>query len=187
MREKLAIFDLDGTLFDTRSVNFMAYQKALAEEGIALDREIYETKCNGKYYKDYMPLLVEHPSEELMERVHNRKKELYPQFLSYAVENTHLFQLIESMKQDYIIALVTTASKQNCQDILAHFGKTDCFEYVLTHNDITKVKPDPEGFLKAMEHFQISPENTLIFEDSPSGIEAARRSGAGILTVVDFS
>ena len=50
MKNKLLIFDLDGTLYDTREVNFLSYQHALAQEGIKLDREFYYRNCNGRYY-----------------------------------------------------------------------------------------------------------------------------------------
>jgi len=185
MKNKLAIFDLDGTLFDTRSVNFLAYQKALAEEGFILGREFYESNCNGKYYKDYLPLLISNPTDELMERIHCRKKILYKSFLSYAIVNTHLFCLIELMRDTYHISLVTTASKKNTMDILEYHQKTSLFELILSQEDVTSVKPNPEGFLKAMRYFDITPEHTLIFEDSPSGIAAAKSSGASILVSID--
>lgn len=52
------------------------------------------------------------------------------------------------------------------------------FDLILTQEDIEKPKPDPEGFIKAMEYFMINSKETAIFEDSDVGIEAARRSGA---------
>lgn len=186
MKNKLAIFDLDGTLFDTRHVNFLAYQQVLKEEGFELEEKFYEKECNGKYYKDYLPLLIENPSQELMERIHKRKKKIYSNFLSYAVENTHLFEIIKRIKEVYNIALVTTASRENCNDIITHFKKHELFQLIITQNDVSNVKPNPEGFLKAIEYFNVTPENTLIFEDSASGIEAGKRSGAKVLAVLDF-
>jgi len=186
MRDYLAIFDLDGTLFDTRSVNFFAYQKALHEEGYTLDRTFYETSCNGRYYRDYLPLLIENPSDELMERIHHRKKQLYSTFLFHCVINTHLFHIIELIRNNYHIALVTTASKSNCMDILNHFQKTSLFELIITQEDVASVKPDPEGFLKAMMHFGVKPENTIVFEDSHTGIEAAKKANAVIFKIERF-
>ena len=43
---------------------------------------------------------------------------------------------------------------------------------------VTKMKPNPEGYLKAMEYFKIKLEETIIFEDSDAGLEAAKSSGA---------
>ena len=73
---------------------------------------------------------------------------------------------------------MTTASKENCREILGALNIMDIFDLILTHDDIEKVKPDPEGFLKAMQYFKAKPEETIIFEDSDVGIEAAKQSGA---------
>ena len=185
-KSNLAVFDLDGTLFDTRAVNFLAYQEALREEGYSLDREFYKSQCDGKYYKDYLPLLIKSISDDLMERIHIRKKILYPAFLSHCAINEHLFRLIELMRSNYHIALVTTASKANCMDILDCFQKTQLFELIICQEDVTAVKPDPEGFFKAMSYFDTMPTQTIIFEDSQTGIEAAQKAGAVVFKIERF-
>lgn len=185
-KNRLAAFDLDGTLFDTREVNYRAYAKAFSEEGYTLDKLFYEKECNGRYYKDYIPIFIPDADEVVMERIHNRKKSLYKDCLRYARQNIHLFKIVELMRQEYHTAIVTTASKTNCMDILSYFGCQQLFDLILTHNDIKKSKPDPEGYLLAMKYFRVTPENTVVFEDSEPGIEAAIRSGASVLRVYDY-
>ena len=121
-----------------------------------------------------------------MERVHERKKQLYPAYLEVAVENKHLFSILSMMRHKYYIALVTTASRANCEDILRYFHRKNDFDLILTHNDVTKKKPDPQGFILAMQYFNICSENTVIFEDADVGIEAAKRSGASVMRIMDF-
>lgn len=186
MKNKLAIFDLDGTLFNTEKVNYLSYKQALLEVGYSLDYDYYIRECNGKYYKDYLPLILPNITPQLMEEVHNRKKILYSSNLGSAIMNRHLFNIIDSIRREYYIALVTTASKANCKDILHHFKRYDSFELIITHNDVEKVKPDPEGFFKAMDYFGVSAEGTIIFEDSNPGIDAAKKTGAAIFTVANF-
>lgn len=185
MKNKLALFDLDGTLFDTSNVNYHSYRQALEELGYTLDYEHFCTKCNGRLYKEFLPELTD-GREETLKIIHDRKKELYSEYLSKAVVNTHLFEMARLMKKEYYLAVVTTASKKNTYEILNYFDKTDLFDLILTHEDITKVKPDPEGFTKAMNYFNISCENTVIFEDSNVGIEAARKSGASVFVINTF-
>ncbi len=182
MRDKLAIFDMDGTLIDTCMVNFRSYQAALSEEGIGLTQEYFVRECFGKGYKDYLPPLIGDDTE-LLERIHKRKIGLYKDYIDEARLNATLVDFIRGMKESYYMALVTTASKDNVLEELEHFGLEKDFDLILAAEDIPKHKPDPQGFLMAMERFSIPPERTVIFEDSAVGIEAARRSGASVMKV----
>ena len=188
-KEKLAIFDMDGTLFDTKNVNFAAYSKAIETCGykVEIDYKYYCDFCNGNNYKVFLPQIVPEITAEDMKRVHAIKKDIYPDYLELAIKNDHLFNMIKLMRTDYTIALVTTASRQNVGDILGAFGVSDVFDLILTQEDVTKTKPDPQGFLLAMEKCGVSKKNTLIFEDSDTGIEAANKSGANFVRVYGFN
>ena len=192
--KKLAIFDLDGTLYDTREVNYLSYQKALREVGYDVDRDFFYEKCNGYHYKTFLPIVMsdlqgEEHAETLaakMEAVHVIKKASYASFLGHALENTFLFDMIESMKETYHMALVTTASRKNTEEILEYTGRKELFDLILCQEDVSKKKPDPEGFLKAIEYFDANPEDTVIFEDSDVGIQAALASGAKVVQICKF-
>ena len=71
-------------------------------------------------------------------------------------------------------------------EVLRYFGVEDCFEFILTQEDVLSLKPDPECYIKTMNMVGISGERTLIFEDSLSGIDAAISSGAGYIRVNNF-
>lgn len=185
MKDKLAIFDLDGTLYDTRRVNWMSYNKALKDYGITIDFEYFSQKCNGLHYKKFLPYIM--GGEKFVENVHTLKKQYYSEFLDEAVENKNLFSIIQSIKRDYYIALVTTASKTNCEEILKYNGRMDDFDLILSQEDVSEKKPAPEGFIKAMEYFDVSRENTLIFEDSEIGISAANSAGVDVVVVKGYA
>ncbi|MBO4679362.1 MAG: HAD family phosphatase [Lachnospiraceae bacterium] len=184
MKTKLAIFDLDGTLFNTDNVNYKAYREALRPYGLELDREYFVKYCNGRHYKEFVPKIM--GNSDHLEEVHDKKKEYYKMFLDEAVMNSHLFAIIDAIRDSYYTAVVTTASRKNVEDILGRFGVRDSFDYCITQEDIHKPKPDPEGFLLAMEHFNVEPKDTVIFEDSDVGIEAARASGAAVFVADRF-
>ena len=84
--DKLAIFDLDGTLFDTGEVNFLAYQMALNKVGYTVDKDYYIKYCNGYHYKRFLPKILTglqgEELERIMETVHGYKKEYYRKYLS---------------------------------------------------------------------------------------------------------
>ena len=53
---KLAIFDMDGTLFNTNNINYYAYKEALDKYNVSIDYEYYCRFCNGRHYLDFLPL-----------------------------------------------------------------------------------------------------------------------------------
>ena len=185
MKDKLAIFDLDGTLFDTRKVNYGAYKKALNQYGSDIDYGYFSDRCNGNHYKVFLPEIM--GSSQYIEQVHSLKKKYYKEFLKEAIENRHLFQIIEGIRGRYYIALVTTASRENCEEILTSYGRIQMFDLIITQEDVEKKKPDPEGFLLAMERCKVGREDTIIFEDSKAGLRAAERCGATVFAALGYA
>ncbi|MDC3391888.1 HAD hydrolase-like protein, partial [Candidatus Thioglobus sp.] len=68
----LAIFDMDGTLFDTRKTNFLAYNEAINEVvGRSIDYDIFNEASNGHNYKKFLPELMQEISKDEIEKIHN--------------------------------------------------------------------------------------------------------------------
>ena len=187
--KKLAIFDLDGTLFDTKDVNFRAYTEAIkrCHYQVDIDYQYYCDFCNGNNYKTFLPQLIPGIDEEGLQAIHNAKKELYASYLKYAVKNDFLFSLIKAIRREYVIALVTTASGKNTEDILKEFHVAEEFDIIITQEDVVDCKPAPDCFLLAMKLADVLAKDTIIFEDSDIGLAAARASGAGYVKVHGFN
>ena len=185
-KKKLALFDMDGTLFDTNDVNYYAYKEAVEHFGYKIDYDYWYANCIGAYYKKFLGG-IGITDEAMLEEIHELKKRAYSKYLKYAKINEHLFALIELMKPEYYVVLVTAASKANVLEILNTFGKIDVFDKMYMQEDVKKLKPDPEGYLTAMKHFNIKPEDTIIFEDSEPGLAAAEASGAYYFKVFKFN
>lgn len=204
MKEKLVMFDMDGTLYDTVGSNYYAYKEALEQCGYTLDREFFANVCFGHNYKTFVPLIIkdnlkgeytgqeldaqvkERVTEELLEKAHEVKKDVYKKYFDEIRVNEGLINLIKRIKYNTNIALVTTASKKNVYDILEHFHHVDLFDYIFTQEDVKEQKPDPTCYIVAMEHFGVKPEESYIYEDSDVGLKAAYKSGANVIKVGKF-
>lgn len=204
MKEKLVMFDMDGTLYDTVGSNYYAYKEALEQCGYTLDCEFFANVCFGHNYKTFVPLIIkdnlkgeytgqeldaqvkERVTEELLEKVHEVKKEVYQKYFDEIRVNEGLINLIKRIKYNTNVALVTTASKKNVYDILEHFHHVDLFDYIFTQEDVKEQKPDPTCYIVAMEHFGVKPEESYIYEDSDVGLKAAYKSGANVIKVGKF-
>ena len=184
--KKLALFDLDGTLFNTNEVNYRAYQEALEHFGFKFERDYWYGNCVGRHYRDFLSD-IGITDEPALLAIHKLKKQAYKKYLGCAKENLRLFDLIELMRAEYNIVLVTTASRKNVEDILNAFGRMKTFDKIFTQEDVSKMKPDPECYLKAMADFNAAPEDTIIFEDSDAGLAAADASGAHYFRVFKFN
>ncbi|MCM1326118.1 MAG: HAD family phosphatase [Bacteroidales bacterium] len=183
---KLIMVDLDGTLFDTREVNYRAYQEAIMYYGFEIDYQYYCDFCNGRHYLNFLPQITTE-DRKILSDMHQRKTVAYFKYIQYARVNRQLVELLTVCRRSCKIALVTTASKKNTIEILNYFNLTDLFDLILTHEDIGKDKPDPEGYLLAMKTFNANPNECLVFEDSDIGIEAAEKSGVAVFVVKGYS
>ena len=181
----LICVDLDGTLLDTVPANAASYRAALEEMGFTVTDEYYAASCNGGHYTRFLrPLMGGDPCDADVERVHDRKKKLYSDFLDMVRPNTALMEILRTMQAaGHDLACVTTGSKQNATEV---FGVRELFGLIVTGEDVEKQKPDPEGYCKAMAYFHVTPAETMIFEDSGIGLEAAKASGATVFRVEQF-
>lgn len=182
---RLIMVDLDGTLIDTRKVNYYSYLEAVKTFGYSLDYEYYCECCNGRHYLDFLPQITTR-DEKILSKMHHIKEDVYPKYIGYARLNTLLLELLRAARKTFRISLVTTASKKNTYDILRCFDIVDDFDLILTHDDILNSKPNPEGYIKAMNYFEALPKECLIFEDSDVGIAAAANAGVQCYIVTGY-
>lgn len=178
MQIKLILLDFDGTLASTEDANMGAYLLALREEGIELDTEEYRRRYFGMRCPEFLRELGI-TNEEDIDRIRRRKIELYPTLFDSVHLNEPLWNFVQDFRaQGGKAWIVSTGQKENIENVLNYLDIKDKVDGILTSSDVREPKPSPEAFLKAMEIEGVTPAETLIFEDSPVGIAAAKASGA---------
>lgn len=184
-KRKLAVFDLDGTLFDTGRVNYEAYREAVRKSGMQMeiDAEHFSKFCNGNSCYEFLPRIVSGITKKQIQCVHEYKKKIYHKYLDTARKNEHLFLIIQAIKPVYQTAIATTASRKNAEELLKHFRVLEWFDFMITQDDVRETKPSPECFLLAMRRAGTGCKDTIIFEDSKTGILAAEASGANYMQI----
>ena len=179
---KAIITDFDGTLVDTFEANLRAYQKVFNEIGITLTAEKYR-ECFGYRFDRFM-IAMGITDENVATRIKELKKQYYPEFFEFLRPNTALIQLISSFKtMGGKTAIASTARKENLMNAVEYLGVARHFDLIFAGVDVKRGKPDPEIYIKTMETLGVVAEETLIFEDSEIGIEAAKASGARFIRV----
>lgn len=183
MQIKLLLLDFDGTLADTRRANTLAYIDALAEEGYEISEEHYLQKYFGMRCPEFLRN-IGYTDEEVIDRIRRRKIEIYPSYFNTVKLNEPLWEFAKDFRaQGGKVWIVSTGQRDNVTNAMRYLGIEDSFDGILTSESVEHTKPAPDCFLKAMEIEGVTPAETLIFEDSEVGLEAARRSGAGYFKV----
>ncbi len=179
---KAIITDFDGTLVDTFEANLRAYQKAFNEVRLNLTAEKYR-ECFGYRFERFMTA-VGITDENTAHAIKEAKKKYYPVYFDFLKPNTALIELIRSFRaMEGKTAIASTARKENLMNAVNYLGIADIFDLIFAGVDVKEGKPSPEIYLKSMEVLGVTSEETLIFEDSDVGIEAARRSGSKFMKV----
>ena len=193
-RIRLLLLDFDGTLVDTRRANARAYIAALAESGRTLTEEEYVARYFGMRCDEFLTRFgIADPAER--ERLRLRKVALYPSFFDSVRLNAPLWGFCRQFQsQGGRVWIVSTGGRENICNVMAHVGiggpdapEEACpagrVDGILSGADVRHPKPAPDCFLEAMRRAGCTPRETLVFEDSDIGIEAARRSGASYFVV----
>ncbi|WP_305155161.1 HAD family phosphatase [uncultured Alistipes sp.] len=191
---KLILLDFDGTLADTRRANALAYAATLREAGYPLTEEEYLGRYFGVRCDEFLRSYgIDDPAER--ERLRLRKIELYPAFFDTVELNRPLWEFCRQFRrQGGRVWIVSTGSRANIDNAMAHLGiggpetpEARCpagrVDGILAGPDVARSKPAPDCFLEAMRREGVTPRETLIFEDSAVGLEAARASGAAYIRV----
>lgn len=183
MQTRLLLLDFDGTLVDTRQANYRAYRDVLGEMRIRLVEEVYLREYFGMRCGEFLRRMGLTDSYEI-DRLRRRKIEIYPEHFHTVRLNEWLWNFAQDFrKQGGKVWVVSTGQTINIKNVMAHLKMEDCFDGVITGADVKNSKPSPECFLKAMAAEGCTPEQTLIFEDSIVGLEAAKASGAQFVKV----
>jgi beta-phosphoglucomutase len=178
MNKKAFIFDLDGVIVDTARYHYLAWQKIANELDIDFTLEHNEL-LKGVSRVRSLDIILGLGNVEASQEDKNRwliqKNE---QYLSYLVDMDQsellpgVLTMLQYLKEKNQPIALGSASK-NARPILEKTGIRHYFDAVVDGNDVSNAKPDPEVFLIAAKLLDVSPENSIVFEDSVAGVQAA--------------
>lgn len=182
MEIKLIITDFDGTLVNTFQANYHAYCQAFGEVGLALSEEDYR-KCYGLRFDGFMDTMGI-SDVEVRKRIRAIKGECYPNHFALLRVNQSLLDFIRMFRQGGgRTAVASTARGKNLSNALNHIGAAGDFDLILAGEDVKDGKPSPEIYNTVMSRMGVAPDETLIFEDSTVGLQAAQASGAHYIKI----
>ncbi len=175
------LFDLDGTLVHTDPLHHAAFAAILAERGRGLSFEEYRDTIMGK---PNIEIMARHfpdvPDEHTA--LADRKEAMFREALGARVEPVagiaELLDWAEAVGAD--TAVVTNAPRENALAMLSAAGLDARLVTLVIGDECARPKPDPLPYITAMRMLGVTPSQAVAFEDSPSGLRAARGSGAHV-------
>lgn len=170
------VFDMDGTLVHTETLHRQSWELAIADRGLALPSVDYEKTFAGRPGREICRDVFGFEGEEIelfVELVERKYRGLADGNLSPLPGVLAFIELVESLP----IAVAMSARRDSARKTLEALGLWGRFEAVVTADDITQGKPHPEIFLLAADRLGVDPNRCLAFEDSHSGLKAARAAG----------
>ena len=191
MTLKLIIFDMDGVLIDACDWHRDAMNRSLMKVcNYEIPLEDHYKIYNGLPTKVKLKKLMNSGilNEEQSERVYNLKQEKTIEIIEEcAVEEQDKIELLQWLREYPVnVACFTNSIRETASLMLRKTGILELLDTLITNQDVSAAKPDPEGYLKALKHFGYKKENAFIVEDSPKGLDAARQSGANVYEVSGY-
>jgi beta-phosphoglucomutase len=180
MRPRALLFDMDGVVVDSMGCHAAAWKQVLGEHGLVLaDIDIFQREgMSGRQSVEdiFTEYGVPFPGDEAYLLLEEKKHSLFER------NPITLYPLIRDIiawaaGESIITALVTGSPRRSVEhmipsDVLA------LFDAVITAGDVSRGKPDPEPYVKAMRALQAGEDESLVIENSPMGIRSAKGAGA---------
>lgn len=184
---KTAIFDMDGLILDSERTVLNIWEKIGEKYGFENIRA-YGISVIGKNKKATI---------DEFERVYGEsgvpyEKELRAVYNEMAQKGEvplkpNTLELLNAMKSAGMkIAIASSSTREEITSQLGPLGALELFDAIVSGDQVTRSKPDPEIFLKACDALNVQPEESLGLEDSYNGVRSCKASGLYTIMVPDL-
>lgn len=183
------IFDMDGLMIDTETINYKFFGGFFESRGIELSKRDYCVCFTGRtidkglisakeiYNADY-------EVEEFFEYFEEHRIEWENQIVPL---KPGLIELLEDLKTKNIkLAIATSSGIDRVYKLFKHYDVLKYFDEIICGPDVKHGKPAPDIFLKACEKLNVNVEDAIVLEDSEAGIEAAYNANVPVICIPDM-
>ena len=180
------VWDVDGTLVDTAAQHFRAWERLAAEIGKPFTHSDFAATFGMRNPEILRQLFYPDADDKLCADLGRRKEDLYR--ASVREEGTRLLPGVGRLLAAFAAAgwpqaVGSSAPPGNVELLLGLTDPRHYFQAVVTGDDVSRGKPDPEVFLSAATKLGVEPRRCVVFEDAVAGVQAARAGGMRCVAV----
>lgn len=200
MSLKAVLFDFNGVILKDESIHQQLIEEILLGENLRPSAQEYKAMCLGRSdracLRDILLRRGRVVSEDYLSKLIANKAQAYKQRLE-ALDSLPICPGVEEFINQLwtaglLMGVVTGASRAEVNWVCDRLGLAQAFHVIVAGDDLTASKPEPDGYLLAVERLnrlypdlQITPHNCLAIEDTPAGITAAKRAGMQVVGVAN--
>ncbi|MFO7825388.1 MAG: HAD family phosphatase [Cyclobacterium sp.] len=187
MKKQAVIFDMDGVICHTNPYHSEAFRVFFGKRGLNPTEEEFAQHMYGKSNKYiFRHFLGREVTGEEFSALENEKEGLFREIYAPKVATIPGFlPFLEELKTSgFRTGVATSAPEANLLLIMESLGFKSKMESIMASEHVKKHKPDPEVYLTSASNLGVDPENCLVFEDSYSGVSAARNAGMRVVGVL---
>jgi HAD superfamily hydrolase (TIGR01509 family) len=184
---KAILFDMDGVLIDAKEWHYEALNKALELFGMPISRFDHLATFDGLPTRKKLEILsLERGLPTELHEFVNEMKQLYTMEIVHTrckpvFEHEYTLSILKSM--GYKLAVCSNSVRNSVCTMMEKSGLKVYLDFLVSNEDVSRGKPDPEMYLKAIDYFGLDASECLIVEDNENGIRAAKAAGANLLIV----
>lgn len=181
------IFDMDGVITRTETIQSGTESEVFASVGVNITPEAILKKYSG--WKDtemFEDMIKQYDIKEDPNVLQEKKWEIVYKKLedeSLPVVPGVLEFIDELKKEEYTLALASSSNRKFISTVLTSLHLTEKFTAIASGDDVSAGKPNPEIFLLAAKKLKTSPQDCLVIEDAPSGVQAAKAAGMKCIAI----
>lgn len=184
---KAIIFDLDGVLVDTEPIKFKAYQAAFKKAFGILIEDLPDRI--GLKRVEAIPIFLEkyhlnNNKNADVNSIASQIKSEYSKILGESItEICGAKEFVQRVSSSYKTGIGTSSDRNSYETIRKRLTWFNLLDVVLTKEDVTFSKPNPEIYLKCARLLNVNPANCIVIEDSHAGIQAAKNAGMKCIAI----
>jgi len=180
------IFDCDGTLVDSMPVHFVAWHQTMERHGIVFPEARFYA-LGGVPSDRIIAILANEQGVQLDSvAVAHEKEQAFLDRIDLLVPIEAVLSVVRQNRGVKPIAVASGGVRPIIEKQLEQLSIHDWFDAIVTAEDTTKHKPEPDVFLEAARRLGTEAKHCLVFEDADLGVEAARRAGMQCIDVRSF-